>query len=822
MKIRYIVFIFVLALSFKIAQIYSNSYAQTPKQYYVDCSTGSDSNDGLSPSTAWKSMSKASSATFNPGESLLLKSDCTWNSTLTLSESGTSSQNIRVSSYGAGAKPRIKINVLNGSDIDISGSYIRIENLQLGAEIVSTEAGCENNPKGHAVGISFESGASYNTVTNSVLTDGYAGVFLKSGSHNNVITKNEFTDNKMMSPLDTSADNDAGAFGVLIWGDNNDISYNHFSGMDACSYDYVRDGSAVEIYGGQNNNIHHNTATQSDAFTELGNTRSANNKYVYNLFYSNLARSIFLNTRAPIAGTLAYNNSVYLTGASSQGFVCSSCTSSILSFKNNIVMAAGKVGYASSLDESNNIYWLGQRQFPVGGSSKVVDPQFVDVGNNNFHLKSTSPAINAGLTDQTILGYNVDLDNASIPAGSSVDIGVFEYNGQVSTLPTGTSPPSALVGNYLDFFKSWFLNSSPYDFNKDLTVNSFDFALSIKDITKTASPIAIATVKPTITPVPTAKPTTQPTPVSTIKPTTNPTTTPTSAPINTDSILVATVGDINPSGNTSLTSAAGKNAVSIGNAKPNIILGLGDYQYTSGSCSAYLSGFDKIWGNLVSIMYVTAGPTHDWDATNSTGQQYNQYFSGTCPNQTTGPALGLSDPSKPYSFNIGKWHFVQLSSGCWRYSSACSGSAESTWLESDLANAVSSGHPYIVAFWHEPYWTSATSTHPSPTTAVKPWIDILYKYHAKLVLGGHQHGYARFVPQNNSSQSDNAGIQQFIVGTGGIGFYSWSSTASNVATQQTGTYGWLKLVLNSDGSYDWQFVPTSGGTYTDSGSRSAF
>lgn len=817
MKIKYTVFVLSLILTFKIAQFYSNSYAQTPKQYYVDCTLGSDNNDGLSPETAWKSMSKASSAQLNPGESLLLKSGCTWNTSLTISRSGTSSQNIHVTSYGSGDKPKIRINVLDGSDIDLKASYVTIENLELGAQVVSTESGCENNPKGHAVGISFESNASYNTVKNSILTNGYAGVFLKSGSHDNVITKNNFVDNKMMSPLDTSTDNDAGAFGVLIWGDNNDISFNHFSGMDACSYDYVRDGSAVEIYGGQNNNIHHNTATQSDAFTELGNTRSANNKFVYNLFYSNLARSIFLNTRAPITGTIAYNNSVYLTGANSQGFVCSSCSPSILIFKNNIVMASGKVGYASSLDESNNIYWLGQRQFPMGNTSKVVGPQFIDVNNNNFHLKSTSPAIDNGLTNQLITDYRNDLDNASIPSGSGIDIGAFEYGGQISN-PRTTTPPQILnsVVNYLEFFKSWFLSNSQYDLNSDQTVNGLDFALSIKGVNRTASPVAIATIRPTTQPtsVPTIRPTTQPT--------NQPTTTPTLPPINTDSILVAAVGDMNPSGVTSLTSASGKNAVSIGNAKPNIILGLGDYQYTSGSCSAYLSGFDKVWGSLVSIMYTTAGPTHDWDATNSTGQQYSKYFSGTCPNQTTGPSLGLSDPSKPYSFDIGKWHFVELSSGCWRYSSACSGSAESTWLESDLANAVASGHPYIVAFWHEPYWTSATSEHPTPTTATKPWIDILYKYHAKMVLAGHQHAYARFAPQNNSSQADNNGIQQFIVGTGGIGFYSWSNTANNVVTQQSNTYGWLRLVLNNDGSYNWQFVPTSGGTYTDSGSRSAF
>jgi hypothetical protein len=46
------------------------------------------------------------------------------------------------------------------------------------------------------------------------------------------------------------SDDDHGA-GILIWGDDNIIEYNKMEKNDACSYDYVRDGSAVEIYGGK-------------------------------------------------------------------------------------------------------------------------------------------------------------------------------------------------------------------------------------------------------------------------------------------------------------------------------------------------------------------------------------------------------------------------------------------------------------------------------------------------------------------------------------------------------------------------------------------
>ena len=103
---------------------------------------------------------------------------------------------------------------------------------------------------------------------------------------------------------------------------------------------------------------------------------------------------------------------------------------------------------------------------------------------------------------------------------------------------------------------------------------------------------------------------------------------------------------------------------------------------------------------------------------------------------------------------------------------------------------------HAVVIWHEPYWTSTTATH-TPTLAEKPWIDLLWKHHVPLLLNGHQHGYARFHPQDNTgARNDALGIQEFIVGTGGIGFYPWTDTATNVVTQEADTFGWLNLLLH--------------------------
>ena len=47
--------------------------------YYVDAKNGSDTNDGKSEETAWKSFDRVNEKTFLPGDKILLKADCVWN-----------------------------------------------------------------------------------------------------------------------------------------------------------------------------------------------------------------------------------------------------------------------------------------------------------------------------------------------------------------------------------------------------------------------------------------------------------------------------------------------------------------------------------------------------------------------------------------------------------------------------------------------------------------------------------------------------------------------------------------------------------------------
>ena len=100
---------------------------------------------------------------------------------------------------------------------------------------------------------------------------------------------------------------------------------------------------------------------------------------------------------------------------------------------------------------------------------------------------------------------------------------------------------------------------------------------------------------------------------------------------------------------------------------------------------------------------------------------------------------------------------------------------------------------------------------------MQPLFQALYNADADVILGGHAHDYERFAPQNPSGALDNArGIRQFVVGTGGAFWTSVSTPKPNSQVRQNNTYGVLKLTLRPT-SYDWQFVPEAGKTFTDSG-----
>lgn len=80
------------------------SYAAT---YYVSASGGSDSANGTSAATAWKTLAKVNAASFSPGDAVLLARGDVWLESLVPPSSGASGSPIVFDAYGTGAAPEI-------------------------------------------------------------------------------------------------------------------------------------------------------------------------------------------------------------------------------------------------------------------------------------------------------------------------------------------------------------------------------------------------------------------------------------------------------------------------------------------------------------------------------------------------------------------------------------------------------------------------------------------------------------------------------------------------------------------------------------------
>jgi acid phosphatase type 7 len=228
---------------------------------------------------------------------------------------------------------------------------------------------------------------------------------------------------------------------------------------------------------------------------------------------------------------------------------------------------------------------------------------------------------------------------------------------------------------------------------------------------------------------------------------------------------------------------------------------LGDNQYDSGTLDEFQQVYNPTWGRLIHRTFPVPG-NHEYGTPGASG--YFSYF---------GARAG--DPLKGYySFDVGAWHVVALNSECSSVGGCQPGSAQETWLRADLA-----AHPAActLAYWHKPRFSSG-GLHPS-NAAFQPLWQALYDAQADVVLSGHAHDYERFAPQApNGAPDDVRGIRQFVVGTGGRNLQVLGTLQPNSEVRQNTSFGVLKLVLHPT-SYDWQFLPTAGGTFTDSGSR---
>ena len=229
------------------------------------------------------------------------------------------------------------------------------------------------------------------------------------------------------------------------------------------------------------------------------------------------------------------------------------------------------------------------------------------------------------------------------------------------------------------------------------------------------------------------------------------------------------------------------------------VLPLGDLAYENGSAADFANCYEPTWGRHKARSRPTPG-NHEYFSPGA--GPYFDYF---------GAAAG-EDRTGWYSFDTGGWHLVSLNSqDCLDADGCPAGGPQLTWLRADLA-----AHPAActVAYWHHARFSSGHGDQPP----LAPLWDALAEAGADVVLVGHDHVYERFAPLSPSGEVDRSnGMRQFVVGTGGGGHDHVSFTRTGSEVINLDTFGVLRLVLHSR-SYEWEFVPEAGRTFTDSGS----
>lgn len=160
--------------------------------YYVDAVNGSDSNNGTSQATPWKTLAKVNATTFSPGDSILLHAGRQWIEQLNPKGSGLSGKPITIGAYGDGPRPYIDGRNVGGGGsggaavLLLNVSYWTISGLEVVNDNGRNNVGTINSPGANRSGILVNNTSGVSqfgiTIINNYVHD-VNGCFVCSGAN---------------------------------------------------------------------------------------------------------------------------------------------------------------------------------------------------------------------------------------------------------------------------------------------------------------------------------------------------------------------------------------------------------------------------------------------------------------------------------------------------------------------------------------------------------------------------------------------------------------------------------------------------------------
>jgi hypothetical protein len=417
--------------------------------YYVSALIGTDSNDGLTSSTPFRTIQNAADLT-DPGDTvyimngtydgvnLLYSNHAT---VLYISRSGAENAYITYKNY-AGHSPKISgVNSI-WNCVEIRANYIKIEGLEVEGPNQNITYQQAKDVYDHYVntppasrdwdyiatmntnGISFGGGPMVDSIpwhhieiANSIVHD-FQGGGIGGGDCDYITIENNIVYNNSwygmyatsgISLLGTKDFDNNNNYKIIVRGNK---SYNNKTLIPWAGRGFISDGNGIII----DSNIN------SDGTPYAGTTLVDNN-----VSYNNGGSGIhaFHSNNVDIINNTAYNNGTVVGYAEIFGQ-----SGTNLNIYNNI-MYARTGGNCNTNDPGAtydyNIYFNGA-VMKQGANDLTTNPKFVKLafdGTANLNLRSTSPAINSGTGVPGNFSQS-DIDGVARPVGAKPDRGAYE------------------------------------------------------------------------------------------------------------------------------------------------------------------------------------------------------------------------------------------------------------------------------------------------------------------------------------------------------------------------------------------------------------
>jgi hypothetical protein len=407
--------------------------------YYVNGSTGNDSNSGLTTGLAWRTLAKVDTSSFVPGDVIAFQRGQTFTGTAWIESAGTSGNPITITAYGSGTQP-VLTNPGQWNMLVLDAAYLQVKNLAFtnGAVFDNSNGAGITGPKYERSGaVAVTSNGSNALVQDSTFTD--VGVGVKTYGANSLVEHNTFKDLRIaFRGMDSGSETSYGALGVSINNSGTRVSYNDFINCRSTDSPYGADGGAVEIEGflhdKDNISIDHNYSRGSMGFLEVTETSSSHVDVVYNVTDDYQQMVAWDTTTDPTDYYIA-NNTIVRRNNSGNSYMFDwwyyrewgpAPADDWATITNNIFhLPYTSVFGTYVFPHDHNVYTAGSVGAPLGRGDLVASsPQFVNYGTGDLRLVVTSPAVDNGTTAAAA----TDLDGATTNVGQGVDVGAFEFH----------------------------------------------------------------------------------------------------------------------------------------------------------------------------------------------------------------------------------------------------------------------------------------------------------------------------------------------------------------------------------------------------------